>query len=88
MDGERSGCQTAQEMEGRRVVSVVWRLAQWMGLAVPVVLELLVRLAAPADMSRHGGRGSFSGAKQPQGSTKEGTSLCGEGGSSVSGVEA
>lgn len=69
-------------------MSVVWRLARRMGLAVPAVLELLVWPAAPADMSRHTGRGGFSGAKQPQGSTKEGTSLCGEGGRSVSGVEA
>lgn len=88
MNRERSGWQTEQEMEGRRVVSVVWRLAQWMGLAVLAVLGLLLWLAAPADMSRHRGRGGFSGAKQPQGSTKEGTSLCGQGGNNVSGVRA
>ncbi len=62
---------------------LVWRLAQWMGLAV---LGLLVWLATPADMDRHRGRGGFSGAKQPKGSAKEGTSLCGEGGKSVSGA--
>lgn len=47
-----------------------------MGLAVLAVLRLLVWLATPADMYRHRGRGGFSGAKQPQGSAKEGTSLC------------
>lgn len=59
-----------------REVSAVWRPAQWMGLAVLAVLGLLVWLASPAaDMDRHGGRGGFSGAKQPKGSAKEGTSL-------------
>ncbi|XP_060928481.1 succinate receptor 1-like [Limanda limanda] len=52
--------------------------AQWMG---PAVLGLLVWPATPADMARH--RGGFSGAKQPQGSAKEGTSLCGGGGNGV-----
>lgn len=62
-----------------REVSVVWRPAQWMGLAVVAVLGLLVWLATPAaDMDRHGGRGGFSGAKQPKGSAKEGTSLLSE----------
>lgn len=83
MDGERSSWRAEQEMEGMREVSVVWRLSQWTGLAV---LGLLVWLATPADMDRHRGRGGFSGAKQPQGSAKEGTSLCGEGGKSVSGA--
>lgn len=69
-----------------REVSVVWGLAQWTRLAVLAVLRLLVWLATPADKYRHRGRGGFSGAKQPQGSVKEGTSLCGEGGNSVSGA--
>ncbi|CAB1446429.1 unnamed protein product [Pleuronectes platessa] len=52
--------------------------AQWKGSAV---LGLLVWPATPADMARH--RGGFSGAKQPQGSAKEGTSLCGGGGNGI-----
>lgn len=34
MDGGRSGWQTDQETEGRRKVSVVWRLAKPLGLTV------------------------------------------------------
>lgn len=58
--------------DGGREVSVVWRLAQCAGLAV---LVLLVWLETLADINRHRGGGCFSGAKQPQGSDKEGTSL-------------
>lgn len=61
----------------------MWRQPQWMRLAVMAVLVLAVWLAAPADMDRHRGTGGFSGAKQPQGSANEGTSLCGGGGKSV-----
>lgn len=86
MDGERSSWQAEQEMEGMREVLVVRRLSQWTGLAVLAVLGLVEWLATLADMDRHRGRGGFSGAKQPQGSAKEGTSLCGEGGKSVSGA--
>lgn len=75
MDGERSGWQTEEEMEGRREVSVMWRQPQWMRLAVMAALVLVVWLAAPADMDKHRGTGGFSGAKQPQGSANEGTSL-------------
>ncbi|XP_029302350.1 succinate receptor 1-like [Cottoperca gobio] len=70
----------AESAGGRREVSVVWRPPQWLVLAV---LGILVWLATPADMDRHRGRGGFSGAKQPQGSPKEGTSLCEEGGKSL-----
>lgn len=77
MDGKRSGRWTEQEMEG----CVSGAGAQWMGLAGLTVPGLL---AASADTDRHGGRGGFGGAKQPKGSTKEGTSLCGEGGKGVS----
>lgn len=69
-----------------REASAVWRPAQRMGSADLAVPGLAVRLATSADMERHGGRGGFRRAKQPKGSTKEGTSLCGEGGKSVSGA--
>lgn len=57
-----------------------------MDLAVLAVLGLLVSLATSADMDRHRGRSGFNRAKQPKWSTKEGTSLCGEGRTSVSGA--
>lgn len=53
------------------------RPAQRMGSADLAVPGLAVRPATSADMERHGGRGGFRRAKQPKGSTKEGTSLCG-----------
>lgn len=81
--GERSGWQTEEGMEGRREVSVMWRQPQRTRLAIMAVLVLVVWLAAPADMDRRRGTGGFSGAKQPQGSANEGTSLCGEGGKSI-----
>ncbi|XP_035536362.1 succinate receptor 1-like [Morone saxatilis] len=61
MDGERglTGGQSRRWREGGR--------CQWMALAVLAVLGLLVWLATPADMDRHGGRSGFSGAKQPKG---------------------
>lgn len=68
--------------EGKKCSGGEW--CQRTGLAVLALLGLLVWLAAPADVSRH--RGGFSGAKQPRGCAKEGTSLCGGGGNSVSGV--
>lgn len=83
MGGERSGWQTEEGMEGRREVSVMWRQPQRTRLAIMAVLVLVVWLAAPADMDRRRGTGGFSGAKQPQGSANEGTSLCGEGGKSI-----
>lgn len=83
MGGERSGWQTEEEMEGRREVSVMWRQPQRTRLAIMAVLVLVVWLAAPADMDRRRGTGGFGGAKRPQGSANEGTSLCGEGGKSI-----
>ncbi|KAJ4935287.1 hypothetical protein JOQ06_016823, partial [Pogonophryne albipinna] len=50
-------------------VAVVWRLDQWMAVAV---MGLRVWLAPQADMGRQRG---FSEAKKPQGSAKEGTIL-------------
>lgn len=65
-------------MDGDRGVE-----AQWKRSAVLLVLELLLWLTS-ADMDRHEGSGGVHGATQPTRSTTEGTSLCRQGGKSVS----